>query len=755
MRYFPFNLFRPRSLQNTVSSFSFGMIAGIQTVFLQVSLAALIFSGPLQEFAAQGMGLFLFGTMVMIIGVALTSSCATSIAYVQEAPVAILGVNAAVLTTRLVTTDAEQLFATVVATTLVSTMLTGLCFWLLGHFRLGRLVRFIPYPVGGGFLAGTGWLLVIGGIGVMTDASGMALLQPAAIVRWLPGLLFGVTLLLLLRRYSHALLLPALLVVSIVLFYLIYALSTGSVTLAESQGWLLGPFPVGNLWPSPASLVVLKADWGAVAQNGISMTSIALVSVVSLLLNASGLEINTRQDLDLNQELRSAGIMNLLAGLGGSPVGFHSLSLSSLGYRLGVRNHLGGLFAGGLIGLTLLLGADILAFFPRLIAGGFLIFLGLCFLEEWVYDTWTKLPRLDYLLIWAILIVIVTVGLLQGIALGIMISALLFLVSYSKINVIRHATTRADYTSTTLRAPLYEELLGQRGENIAIVTLQGYLFFGTAYQLVEQLKSRLSDPVLPPWKFLVLDFRLVTGIDSSATFSFARLKQSTTIGKVQVVLTGLSPTLQNQLALAIAQPDPPPWKWLPTLAEGVSWCEERMIDTFVEVGLADRSPSVLDLMKERLGYAEETVDWLDYLDPTHPPSASTAYTIFMDYLDRIEFQGGDQLLIQGGPVDGLYFLEKGSVTYQTSQGSAQCPPTQVGRLEAGTVLALTAFYADQPSAQTLIAASDGMLYHLSREALKAMETDHPDVAIALHRILAAQISWRASRTEEAAKALLV
>ncbi|MBC7482682.1 MAG: hypothetical protein H7337_12460, partial [Rhizobacter sp.] len=39
----------------------------------------------------------------------------------------------------------------------------------LGHFRMGRLVRFMPYPVVGGTLAGTGWLMTAGAIGMMTD----------------------------------------------------------------------------------------------------------------------------------------------------------------------------------------------------------------------------------------------------------------------------------------------------------------------------------------------------------------------------------------------------------------------------------------------------------------------------------------------------------------------------------------------------------------------------------------------------------
>ena len=49
---------------------------------------------------------------------------------------------------------------------MVVTLATGVTFALLGVFRLGNLVRFVPYPVVGGFLAGTGWLLFKGGISV-------------------------------------------------------------------------------------------------------------------------------------------------------------------------------------------------------------------------------------------------------------------------------------------------------------------------------------------------------------------------------------------------------------------------------------------------------------------------------------------------------------------------------------------------------------------------------------------------------------
>src|SRR4030095_12432893 len=60
-------------------------------------------------------------------------------------------------------TGREALYATVIAAIVLTTLLTAATFLLLGQFRLGALVRYLPYPVLGGFLAGTGWLLVLGG----------------------------------------------------------------------------------------------------------------------------------------------------------------------------------------------------------------------------------------------------------------------------------------------------------------------------------------------------------------------------------------------------------------------------------------------------------------------------------------------------------------------------------------------------------------------------------------------------------------
>lgn len=105
----------------------------------------------------------LFGAVAMGVIVALTSSFHSTVTAPQDAPTAIMALIAAGIVTS-VGAGNTSAFATVVAAMAFTALATGLTLWLLGHYRLGNLIRFIPYPVVGGFLAGTGWVLLTGAL---------------------------------------------------------------------------------------------------------------------------------------------------------------------------------------------------------------------------------------------------------------------------------------------------------------------------------------------------------------------------------------------------------------------------------------------------------------------------------------------------------------------------------------------------------------------------------------------------------------
>jgi SulP family sulfate permease len=145
-----------------------GLVASLLLLASAFSNGALIFTGPLQPFLGQGVGAALITTAVTTIFVALTGNFPSAIA----APV---GNTAALLAAAMVTLAPvfsamrpAQALALSIAGLGGAALLTGVALLALGWRRLGKLIRFVPYPVVAGFLAATGWLIVSGAIRMAT-----------------------------------------------------------------------------------------------------------------------------------------------------------------------------------------------------------------------------------------------------------------------------------------------------------------------------------------------------------------------------------------------------------------------------------------------------------------------------------------------------------------------------------------------------------------------------------------------------------
>ena len=725
-------------------SLTAGFVSGMLSVILAISFAALIFSGDLADHVASGIGLALFGALAIGLVMAATSSYPGTIAGTQDSPAAILALVAAAIVKNMpASTTSETIFATVVAAIALTSLLTGAFFLALGRFKLGNLMRFLPYPVVGGFLAGTGWLLVQGAFGVMTGVSlGWSqipyLLQSDALTMWLPGSIFAILLLALLRRYSHFLITPVTLLAAIGLFYGLLALTGTSVAEAGAQGWLLGPFPQEALWQPLTPSALAQVSWPAIFGQMDKIGTILIVSVVALLLNASGLELTVRQDLDLNRELQSAGIANLVAGLGGGLPGYHFLGDSALAYKMGARTRLAGLFSAAVCGAAIVLGASLLSFFPKPVLGGLLLFLGLSFLVEWVYDAWFKLPRTDYFLVLLILAVVGAVGFLEGVAVGVGLAVVLFVLKYSRINVVKHTLSGANLHSRVDRPLSHRQVLREKGEQLYVLQLQGFIFFGTAENLLRQIRERVKDPALPLPRFVVLDFRRVTGLDSSAVSSFVRIKQLAESKSMQLVLTHLSPEMEHQLGRGVGDlarrgdGQDGVFRVRATLDQGLEWCEEQIL-------AADAQSH------------DEAQDTLRaFLEKVLHPSANIAR--LMGYLEKMDVGSGHHVVRQGDPADDLYFIESGAATAQFELADGRT--IRLRAMRSGTVVGEIGLYLGGVRTASVVMTQPGTLYRLSAGAIQKMEENDPEVAAALHLLIARLMAVRLADYNETLMAVL-
>ena len=158
--------------KSIVSNITASSIFGILNTSFMVSYATLIFSKTCPDYFGTAVALLLLGACVVSILLALMSTYSGTIGSIQDVPSAISAIIAVSFAQVLMASPPAAIFANIFVAIALSTVLTGICFLLLGHFKLGNLVRFIPYPVLGGFLAATGWLLFTGGIQVHIVGAG-------------------------------------------------------------------------------------------------------------------------------------------------------------------------------------------------------------------------------------------------------------------------------------------------------------------------------------------------------------------------------------------------------------------------------------------------------------------------------------------------------------------------------------------------------------------------------------------------------
>ena len=734
-----------RRSQGWFAKIAAGVIIGGVEVVLAVAFAALVFTGATPARLGDGIGLYLVAAALTLGFLAWRAGTRGVVGSVQDAATAVLSILALSTATKAINImricqtasvgrcETPDVFLTVVAATLVVTLSCGAIFLVLGTFRLGNLVRFIPYPVVGGFLAGTGWLLFKGGIYIASGVelnfgtlrglrvSSDLLVSPVTLKRWLPALAFGVILYLAVRLVNRPLIIPIVLGIGLGLFA-IGMLATGSSIDAARHGrWLLGPFESVRLWQPWALRAITGADWSAVLSQWAGIATAVFVATIAILFNISGTEVVLHRDLDTNEELRDAGALNVISGaLGGIP-GYHALSLTALAETMSVDARVAGLIAAAVPLAGVIFGASLIELIPRMIVGGVLVFLGLAFLVDWVWDKRKVLPPLEYGVVLVILAVIIGRGYLPGVVVGLVLAVVLFAVNYGRIELVREVTFGETYHSNVDRPPAERALLRTMGERVQILLVNGFVFFGSANGLLERIRKRAETD--PP-RFLVIDLRRVTGVDSSAVVAFVKAMHLAEASGFELVFTGASEPVRRQLARG-GMVASEVVRFEPDLDRGLQRCEEGLLrDEEVVVKVPEADGDALAGMPSGLR--------------TH--------------LERMELVDGTVLIHQGESPDDVYLLESGRLRVETvtERGTRM----RLRTLRPGVVVGEVAIYSGDPRTADVMAEGPSVVLRLSKASIERIEAVDPELASALHRWLATTLAGRLGDSLRAFDALL-
>lgn len=137
-----------------------GTLIALLNISVAISSAALIFAGADPRLLVTGIAVMLLGTLVAGLGGTLFSGFPAIICSPRSAVVPIFAVMAMGIGTHFDQGYSSSLRITLIVAFMITTLVTGLFLLLLGRLKLGKLVRYIPYPVTGGFFAGIGYLFI-------------------------------------------------------------------------------------------------------------------------------------------------------------------------------------------------------------------------------------------------------------------------------------------------------------------------------------------------------------------------------------------------------------------------------------------------------------------------------------------------------------------------------------------------------------------------------------------------------------------
>jgi len=442
----------------------------------------------------MAIGYGLISAAVMAFLFAVFSDVPFVIAGPDSKPAAVLAAMAAAMTTPIVGRVATADEGLVLILVLVAgTLTTGLVLFSLGVFKMGRWIRFVPFPVIAGFMAASGWFLAAGGIHVLAGSawSWNLLLQLATGLR-APQLLVGFALALaghLTRRFNNPLALPAVIIGGAIAVHTGLLIAGYSPSEARSAGWLMDLGP-GIQWPGPALLATIgTVDPLVFLRASGDYVALVVVTAMTLLLSMVAIEVETRQDLDLDREMRLDGLANILVGLAAGMVGTVSVSRTLFNYRSGARERTSGMLAGAICLASFGFGTSVLGFIPLPVLGALLIQIGAEMLGDWLIKTRRSMQVTDYVQVAIIFLVIVAWNFVAGVAVGIITACITFAVNTSRIRLVKLGLDRSTYGSRVDRPSFQQEELVRHGNRIQIIWLHGFIFFGSAHRLLPHIQD--------------------------------------------------------------------------------------------------------------------------------------------------------------------------------------------------------------------------------------------------------------------------
>ena len=431
----------------------------------------------------------------------------------------------------------------------------GLFQILFGIIKLGKYIRYIPYPVLSGFMSGIGVIIILQQlyplVGLKGSGSMVDLLMgiPHAVSQGISitALLLGlgtIAIIYLLPLLTKKI--PATLVALVVM-------TVVSLFCHLDGRYIIGDIPSGLPMPffAKAGLDMASVDWLAVLKAAVipGLTLAGLGSIDTLLTSVVADNI-TKTKHNSNKELIGQGIGNAVAGLFCGLPGAGATMRTVVNVKSGGRTQLSGMVHALLL-LAVLLGlGGLVKYVPLSVLAGILITVGWGIIDFKGFKDLLRIPKADAVVLIVVFLVTVFVDLLTAVGIGMVIACVLFMKRAS--DLVEGGYSSSAMTSADVRKglpdpglPNFDKSLpwGDEGgitdemrSHIYIQRLNGPIFFGTINKFKEVMEDVPSDA-----KVVIIRMKLVSFMDQSGLYAMETAIKDLQARGITVLMTIIQP----------------------------------------------------------------------------------------------------------------------------------------------------------------------------------------------------------------------
>lgn len=415
----------------------------------------------------------------------------------------------------------------------------GLFQVIFGLIRIGKYVRYIPYPVLSGFMSGIGVIIILQQIypiiGKKSPASTLDMIInfPAALADGVSviALALGlacISLIVLVPKVTKKV--PATLVALI-------AVTVVSLFTNLDSSLTIGNIPAGLPLPFFTKVQLDGIDWASVLEASLvpGLTLAGLGSIDTLLTSVVADNI-TKTKHNSNQELIGQGIGNAVAGLFCGLAGAGATMRTVVNVKSGGRTQISGMIHAVLL-LAILLGlGSLVKYVPLSVLAGILITVGWGIIDFRGFKDILRIPKSDAFVMIVVFLMTVFVDLLTAVGIGMVIACVLFMKRAG--DLVENSYSAKALDTFDKESPWEDEkdIPEEIRNRIYIERLDGPIFFGsiTGFQ-------RVMHDIPTNLKIVIIRMRRVPFMDQSGVYAMETAIKDLQAQGIKVLMTIIQP----------------------------------------------------------------------------------------------------------------------------------------------------------------------------------------------------------------------